>query len=242
MDDWKDTDDLEKGVARLDSLLAAEQVTAIGDEPLRLARQGVDALKTWLRDEGWRTNVDASDEGLERGVRLLEDGWGEIERFIERMARRAFGYWGAKFFALLEGDQIELFSEKMAGTGKQDMKVLLDAEDVPDEPVDVPPTLLLTPRQRDILKALDGKALKKEDLAAKVCGASDYGNILFRPGGLKELMALGMVENTRGIGYWCTCSPPLDKIAILFPDLLDDPLPSSTGNVSGSAVSEELPY
>jgi hypothetical protein len=64
------------------------------------------------------------------------------------------------------------------------------------------------PLQSAILKALDGKALKKQALADVV--SKGEGSRLYRPGGLKELMAMGKVRHTRGRGYYRPDSPPPD--------------------------------
>jgi hypothetical protein len=63
-----------------------------------------------------------------------------------------------------------------------------------------------TPLQMEIYKALDGRALKKLALAIDVCGGD--GNRLYRPGGIKEMMAKGVVVNTPGVGYYRPDAPP----------------------------------
>jgi hypothetical protein len=55
-----------------------------------------------------------------------------------------------------------------------------------------------TPFQKAILSALDGVALRTDALAGKV---GDRRR-LFKPGGIKELMALGLVKNHRRLGYY----------------------------------------
>ena len=71
-----------------------------------------------------------------------------------------------------------------------------------------PDVLLLHPFQESILKALDGRALNKAALAREVCGREDYGNLLYRPKGLKGLRDLELVKHKRGIGFYRPDSPP----------------------------------
>jgi hypothetical protein len=54
--------------------------------------------------------------------------------------------------------------------------------------------------QHAILKALDGRALKKQPLAEEVCGGE--GSRLYRPGGLKELMNAGKVSHKHRLRYF----------------------------------------
>ncbi len=126
------------------------------------------------------------------------------------MARWAFGYWGAEFFNFLQYDErLEVIRECIPQSESVDREPLLSADDVPDEPMDVAPTMVWSPLQLWILKALDGRALKKEQLAAEVFGDSDHGTKLYRAKkGLTELKACKIVVNTIGIGYWRTDSPP----------------------------------
>ncbi len=60
--------------------------------------------------------------------------------------------------------------------------------------------------QREILNALDGRALKKQALAIEVCAGE--GSRLYRPGGIKELMNGGHVVNKRRLGYYRPDRPP----------------------------------
>ncbi|HBO43596.1 MAG TPA: hypothetical protein DD670_06640 [Planctomycetaceae bacterium] len=66
--------------------------------------------------------------------------------------------------------------------------------------------------QKAILKALDGRALKKMALAAEVCGGEANGNLLYRPGGMKELREAGLVQNKRSVGFFRPDAPPPDAI------------------------------
>lgn len=67
------------------------------------------------------------------------------------------------------------------------------------------PTLL----QVSILKALDGRVLKKEPLAEQ-CQVDP--SRLYRPGGIKELMKLGKVIKKQGRGYFRPDAPPAGAI------------------------------
>ena len=76
-------------------------------------------------------------------------------------------------------------------------RFLADEESKPDEPK--------TPLQKTILAKLDGKGLTKEALAAACqCEPSR----LYRPGGIRELMETGEVENKRKVGYYRPDAPP----------------------------------
>ena len=65
----------------------------------------------------------------------------------------------------------------------------------------------LTDLQKAILTALIGTALKGEKLADTACGGDKRR--LYKPGGIKELMAADLVRNKPGVGYWRPDSPPL---------------------------------
>lgn len=59
--------------------------------------------------------------------------------------------------------------------------------------------------QQDILKALDGKALRTDALAAKV---GDRRRLFKDPGGLPELQEHGLVSHNRRVGYYRPDSLP----------------------------------
>lgn len=63
-----------------------------------------------------------------------------------------------------------------------------------------------TPLQAAILKALNGSALKKQPLALEVCGGE--GTRLYKPGGINELRAEGLVDHRNGVGYFRPDAPP----------------------------------
>jgi hypothetical protein len=66
-----------------------------------------------------------------------------------------------------------------------------------------------TPLQKQILDRLKGRSLTKDSLA-EACRCD--GSRLYRPGGLSELMARGLVRNKRGVGYFRPDDPPPGSI------------------------------
>ncbi len=67
---------------------------------------------------------------------------------------------------------------------------------------------IATPLQAAILKALDGRALKKQPLADEVCKGE--GTTLYRPGGLKELRERKKVDHKSRVGFYRPDAPPPD--------------------------------
>lgn len=61
--------------------------------------------------------------------------------------------------------------------------------------------------QSNILKALNGRALTKQQLANEICAGE--GTRLYRNGGIKELIQKGMVKNKSRLGYYRPDKPPL---------------------------------
>jgi hypothetical protein len=72
-----------------------------------------------------------------------------------------------------------------------------------------------TPFQRKIFDALDGRALKKQALANEVC--SREGTRLYRKGGIKEMIEVGLVAHQNGVGYYRPDAPPLGLVLELKP-------------------------
>ena len=72
--------------------------------------------------------------------------------------------------------------------------------------------LVPTPFQLTILKALNGRALKKMDLAREVCGGEGNGNLLYREGGIRELRNRGLVTHKHGPGFYRPDAPPPNAI------------------------------
>jgi hypothetical protein len=64
----------------------------------------------------------------------------------------------------------------------------------------------LTPMQRAIMKALDGRALKADALAKEVAGGDRRR--LYKKGGIKELRENDRVVNKRPLGYYRPDRPP----------------------------------
>jgi hypothetical protein len=63
-----------------------------------------------------------------------------------------------------------------------------------------------TPMQKAILKALEGRALKKDPLANEVCAGE--GRTLYKPGGIRELRGRGLVAHKDGVGFYRPDAPP----------------------------------
>lgn len=103
----------------------------------------------------------------------------------------------------LEGldEAIERAIEKLVLVAETDA-VLRDTEGMRGTEV----ILVPTPIQREILKALDGRLLKKKDLETELCGG--HGNRLYRKGEIQELMRLGLVAKRRSGGYYRPDAPP----------------------------------
>ncbi len=65
--------------------------------------------------------------------------------------------------------------------------------------------LVLTSFQKSILEALNGQGLTKPKLADKL---KCEERRLYKNGGIKDLMAAGLVANKRGVGYYRPDAPP----------------------------------
>lgn len=75
----------------------------------------------------------------------------------------------------------------------------------------IAPPFIQTPLQAAILRALNGKALKKQPLADVVCKGD--GTALYRHGDLKELRDLGRVHHKPRVGFFRPDAPPPDSAA-----------------------------
>jgi hypothetical protein len=62
-----------------------------------------------------------------------------------------------------------------------------------------------TPFQKGILQALNGQALRTDDLAHKV---GNRRKLFTHPGGLRELRDWGLVAHHKRLGYYCLNAPP----------------------------------
>lgn len=70
-----------------------------------------------------------------------------------------------------------------------------------------PPAFVATPFQRAILKALAGKAMRTDDLAAKV---GDRRRLFRDPGGLPELQEHDKVRHHPRLGFYRPDDPPAE--------------------------------
>jgi hypothetical protein len=71
-------------------------------------------------------------------------------------------------------------------------------------------TITLAPLQQRIIATLNHKALKKQPLADVVCAGE--GTRLYKPGGIKELVAVGLVAHANGVGYYRPDAPPQNLV------------------------------
>ena len=208
------SEETETAVSRLESSLNDDQIKALGESAVTAVVQGLEEAKIWLAaSRRARAPDDEQRRKLaERGIASLEAGWDSLRDLTDGLARRAFGYWGAEFFSLCRASGVDLLSlyfPHYENDGLADVDELLNAPDLDMPSSGTPrPQLVLTPLQKNILKELNGKALKKEDLAEKVCGGRSNGNILYRRGGLHELRAHGLVDRIPIIGFYRPDSPP----------------------------------
>jgi hypothetical protein len=100
---------------------------------------------------------------------------------------------------------VELSVEKAATTGTKPA--------VPGRPHEtpiIPPVLIPTSLQTQILNELRGKALKLEPLADVLRVETSR---LYRPGGLEELREAGLVAHQNGVGFYLPGAPPTTAIA-----------------------------
>ncbi len=67
--------------------------------------------------------------------------------------------------------------------------------------------IIETDLQRAIMAALDGQALTTEKLANKVSGGDT--SRLYKPGGFKELRAVGLIKHKRQVGFYRPDAPPV---------------------------------
>lgn len=189
-------------------------------------RYWVQELREWLDDE--RTNslkqefflsfaetvalFDKIPSGLElqeilQLLEILRDAQEAIECYAYDLAERALGQWGAYFF-------MENHGEIRADLFEFDSRALKHVAILHTAPAVAPGVFVPTAFQKSILEALNGRAMKKQGLAVAVCGGEDNGNLLYRPGGISELVRNGLVANKRGLGYYRTDAPPHGTISV----------------------------
>ncbi len=70
----------------------------------------------------------------------------------------------------------------------------------------VPNGIVMSTFQQSIYRALDGVALKKNDLSDRVC--PDDPSRLYKPNGLQEMRSRGLVSHKRGLGFYRPDRPP----------------------------------
>ncbi len=123
----------------------------------------------------------------------------------------AEGWWGLSGYRF-----VQLDVDAMRARVTKELHVLgLRAREVQLTVVDPCRRVLVpTPLQKSILKALDGQALKKEPLAEQ-CKVDP--RTLYKQGGIKELMAEGLVCTKPRVGYFRPDAPPEDAIDLGLP-------------------------
>jgi len=191
-------------------------------------REAADALMICIADKRVRQLEPFRLEGLEnclvefRTIRADEESWdtvaralyteaSKLSRYLLAILRHVFGLWGAHWFEYaVEMHTMAESARESEHLAAIDIGVLhgilerpplvVEVEDMVGEP--------LRPLQKQILVALDGRAMKKMELAKAVCGSEDYGNYLYRPGGLMELREKGLVDLKRGVGFFRPDRPP----------------------------------
>lgn len=149
-----------------------------------------------------RTSIAESNDGLLwDAIHPANEGCNELDGYVHLLAVGAFGEWGAYFFSLCEAD----LPDECFDHNEFSPELLVAGSPAGD-------LLIFTPLQKSIMKALDGKALKKQALANEICKGE--GRVLYRPGGLQELRRHGLVEHRPQIGFYRPDSPPPDSIAL----------------------------
>lgn len=185
---------------------SASDVKTLGDliECLRLRRATHEAIRSLMATDGdhavWQA-VTATTKGYERVEGAQELRLIANERYGAELTLESAIMLRGVYARLVEKTSDEADAaplvDVVAKLGKRD-------ENKPPGQQDKP----LTPLQRDILKALNGRALKTEALAKEVCGGEDRR--LYKPGGLKELRAAGRVAHKSGVGHYRPDRPPAE--------------------------------
>ncbi len=205
---------------RATELLDAEHNKRIDSLPSELMDdsyfrpQGPDSYMGSRCDAAW-DNLNAS---LRRLDIMLESGDVEYLDCPVYVVNRLRTIWGLlqelkgtkPVFTPGKPDPLWAFTAKL-GTGMflRDAVEFLKQE-ISERSSDVQPshqhTITLSPLQQNILTALDGKALKKQQLADVVCAGE--GSRLYRPGGIKDLKDAGLVAHKNGVGFYRPDAPP----------------------------------
>jgi len=195
--DVRDDENLIHWVKELRKWLADERTNSLKQEYFR---PFADAL-TLLDQIPPGADVSEICQLLE----TLQDAQDEIEAHTYDLAERALGQWGAYFF-MANHDEVMPCSFEYDPRALEHVAVLYSA------PASATGVFVPTPFQTSILAVLNGRAMKKQQLAVAVCGGEDNGNLLYRPGRITELRQNGLVANKRGIGYYRPDAPPLGAI------------------------------
>lgn len=139
-------------------------------------------------------------------IQGLQDAQESMEVYAHDLAERAFGQWGAHFFMECQDDLPSDWFDC-------DPRALANIAVLHSAPATATGVFVPTAFQSSILKALQGRALKKMPLAAMVCGGEENGNLLYRPGGIVELRQCGLVDHKHGVGFYRPDSPPKESVA-----------------------------
>jgi hypothetical protein len=149
---------------------------------------------------------------LQEALRAVRDAVEPTANYLRSLTIGALGPFGAFFLleAVCESRspmEIAKHLERQWGWGlacwtPDSARLLVE------NPEATSPLIYFTPLQRSILKALDGRALKKMQLAAEVCGGEANGNLLYRYKDLKSLESKGLVKHARDIGFYRPDAPP----------------------------------
>lgn len=183
---------LKDGLAEL--VNECDRLTAYLDESSwcwRHAEKGIENLRNPVKDVSSLLVKD----GLPGKAEDFQDLWRRLESWTTLSARLALGGKNT------EKPSLSRFHMDLMKLGRLAKSLLRDIEDQEEKSSFVPTTL-----QKAILKALEGRALKKIALAQEITGG-DWSRF-YKPGGLSELTEIGLVENKRGLGYFRPDAPP----------------------------------
>lgn len=137
----------------------------------------------------------------------------EVTDYCDALLRHVFGKWGAFWFKLAADHLPDEYFDVAGNDEIQCLRGIFDKR--PSGTLTVEDKVFVpTPLQKSILKALDGRAMKKKDLAREVCGGEDNGNLLYRRGDIAELRRLGLVTHKPGVGYYRPDAPPSGSIEL----------------------------
>ncbi len=163
-----------------------------------------------LRNAQEQLRSSQSGRAILDGVkRELLEGILDLESYILVLGQQTLGTWGvALFLRLME-----------IRKGNDELLRSIACDPISQHPEHLPRLDLAgrsdyTSWQRRILKALDGKALKKDRLAHRVYGSAGNARQLYRAGHLKDLRDRGEVKSKRGLGYYRPDRPPPELLPV----------------------------